>query len=173
VRLRNAVADNVAPTLTVTVALAAAGLAVTTRTTGWPFWIGVALVTVGGVGALLTLGVALARSVKTRAFRDALGRALAAGEKVLAANPDETKARAWGQSVYNLILSGLGESEAQLFLSNHDLGVAYASQKDTSGTLFMRRRLQRLARLLDRAYAQHVGVDFSPKHARELFPVDG
>jgi hypothetical protein len=86
--------------------------------------------------------------------------------------PDELAARVWGQSVYDLILSGLGESEAQLFMSNHDLGVAYASQKDTTSALFMRRRLQRLSRLLDRAYAQHVGVDFSSNRARELFPPD-
>jgi hypothetical protein len=60
-------------------------------------------------------------------------------------------AQEWGQATYDLILDGLGDSEAQPFLSDHDLGVAYASQKSSDARRFMHWRPQRLSRLLDRA----------------------
>jgi hypothetical protein len=50
-----AVADNVAPTLTVAVAVAAGGLALTAPTNGAPFWIGVGVLIVGGLAAVATL----------------------------------------------------------------------------------------------------------------------
>jgi hypothetical protein len=86
-----AIAGNVGPTLTVTVALGAAGLAITARTHGKPFWAGVVVAIAGGIGALLTLAVALTRSVKSREFRDALGRAFEEGEDI----PDLTATPSW------------------------------------------------------------------------------
>lgn len=166
----HAIAENIAPTLTITVAISAVGLAITARSHGTPFWVGVGVVVVGGVGALLTVGLALTRTIKTREFRDALGRAFEAGEELLAPNPDPQLVTAWVNDTYELILAGLGESEAQLFLSNHDLGLAYASVHDPTPTGSMQRRLQRLSRLMDRAYPLHVGIDFDTKHAVDLFP---
>jgi hypothetical protein len=168
-RYVRAIADNIAPTLTITVAIGAAGLAITSRTHGTPYWIGVAVAVIGGLGAILTLGVALARTVKTREFRDALGRAFEAGEDLFD-EPEWSLVTPWVNDTYELILAGLGESEAQLFLSNHDLGLVQAPVHDKSPQRSLERRLQRLSRLLDRAYAVHVGVDFDTKRAVALFP---
>ena len=65
--------------------------------------------------------------------------------------------------MYDLINAGLGESEAALFMSIHDLGTIFQSPTTTEADLFMERRLQRLSRLLDRVHSMSVGLDFDPK----------
>jgi hypothetical protein len=141
----------------------AGGLALTQAKGMW-VWVGIAVSAVATVLAVWALWVTVAASSKSRAFRDALGRALKDGEDLLGSEQlDDESAQSWGQSVYDLIDAGLGPSEAQLFLSDHDLGVMYSSGLGGTPKRFMHRRLQRLSRLLDRAHTLHVGPDFDAK----------
>ena len=81
---------------------------------------------------------------------------------------DEAEAAAWGKAIFELIRSGVGESEARPFQSSHGLGADLSVEMHVA---YMGRKMQRLARLTDRAYALRVGVDFDAKRASALFPL--
>lgn len=57
----------------------------------------------------------------------------------------------------------MGTAEGELFLSDHDLGLSLKSPTMTVGLIWLRKRLARLTRLIDRVHGMHVRMDFDRK----------
>jgi hypothetical protein len=67
----------------------------------------------------------------------------------------------------DLIAAGLGDAEAELFMSNHDIHVGMKAVSElrvpTDAEVQMELRLQRLSRLLDRIHSMPARIDFDPE----------
>jgi hypothetical protein len=161
-RLAQRLAENTGASLGAAGVLVAAGLGLTQAPDEWLF-LGIVLSGIAVAWAAVTLWGAITTTSRAAAFRRALGRALEEGEDILRSKPDDEQARSWSKGVHDLINAGLGESEAALFMSSHDLGTIFQSPTTTEADLFMERRLQRLSRLLDRIHSMSVGIDFDPE----------
>jgi hypothetical protein len=107
-------------------------------------------------------GLPRKRGVGIELIGGRLARAQRDDEAILRSKPDSARAEAWADKVHDLIAAGLGDAEAELFLSNHDLGIGLRSPTDTDADVWMRRRLQRLSRLLDRIHSMPARIDFDP-----------
>ena len=134
---------------------------------GW-LVLGIALALLAVFWAGFTLWADTVQSAKSEAFRHALGRAHRDGEAILESDRDnDARAEAWIQKVHDLIAAGLGDAEAELFLSDHDVRVGARSvtelRVDSDAERLMRLRLQRLSRLLDRIHSMPARIDFDPK----------
>jgi hypothetical protein len=163
-RLAQGLAENTGASLGAAGVLVAAALGLTQAGGGW-LVVGIVLAVIALIWAGVTLGAAMIQSARTNAFRQALARAQRDGEAILRSKPDSARAEAWGQ-VHDLIAAGLGDAEAELFPSNHDLGIGLRSPNDTDADVWMRRRLQRLSRLLDRIHSMSARIDFDSKQWR-------
>ncbi len=101
------------------------------------------------------------------------------GEVILHSDPDnDARLEAWVQNVHDLIAAGLGDAEAELFLSDHDVRVGMKSvtelKVDSDAERQMGLRLQRLTRLLDRIHSMPARIDFDPSGGlSEVPPVAG
>jgi hypothetical protein len=123
---------------------------------------------VGAVGwSIVILWAAKAQSARSEAPRQALARAQREGDEILRSGADDTQTEASVQKVHDLIAAGLGDAEAELFLSNHDIHIGMKAVSElrvpTDAEVQMELRLQRLSRLLDRVHSMPARIDFDPK----------
>jgi hypothetical protein len=161
-RFAQRLAENTGASLGAAGVLVAAGLGLTQARDAW-LVLGIVLSGIAVIWSAATLWGATTTSSRAAAFRRALGRTLEEGEVIQRSKPDDEQVVSWSKGVHDLINAGLGESEAALFMSIHDLGTIFQSPTTTEAELLMERRLQRLSRLLDRIHSMSVGVDFDPE----------
>jgi hypothetical protein len=149
----------------VLVAAVATALGLTQAGDGW-LVLGIVLAVGAVAWSIVTLWAAKVQSTKSETFRQALARAQREGDDLLRSGPDDARADAWVQKVHDLIAAGLGEAEAELFMSDHDIHVgmkvATELRVPTDAETQMELRLQRLSRLLDRIHSMSARIDFDP-----------
>jgi hypothetical protein len=165
-RLAPRIAENTGPSLGASGVFVAAALGLTQAGGGW-LALGVALAIAAVFWAGFTLWAATTQSMRSEAFRQALARAHRDGEAILQSDPDDARSEAWVDKVHDLIAAGLGDAEAELFLSNHDIHVGMKVtielRVEPPAETQMRLRLQRLSRLLDRVHSMPARIDFDPE----------
>jgi hypothetical protein len=105
-------------------------------------------------------------TARRQAFKDALAVKLRSAKDLLKTpgitipNAPDADARAWGHSTHNLILTALGDGEAELFLS--DAGYTFYSS-DGPIASFIKGRLRRIGELMPRVDALEIKREFDPK----------
>jgi hypothetical protein len=118
---------------------------------------GMVLIALGAVWTIGTFVLAMVATAKTEYFRDEIADALRAGNVLMESQTEDAdEAERWGQTVADLIEAGLGGFEAVLFVTDQDLGINLRPTNQSDVQAWLRRRIQRLARLLDRAQALQV-----------------
>lgn len=155
--------------LAIGVALGAVGLAEVQGSGRSPFsngWVvfGAVLALIGALWVIGTFIAAVVATAKTEKFHDLLGRALSEGEVLALGTPDGDAIQRWGQATQRLIEAGLGGAEGRLFMSDWDLGISFKAETQVSSKVWLRMRLARLTRLMDRMHEHQVNPRFqAPK----------